>query len=88
MSKRKASASEGISSNYATYEADVNSSKRTKVNAESKEYVPEEVISDPKKQSLHPLPCIIKDKEKDVDFVKRLGSTSCSLLFRIRMLNL
>ena len=58
MSKRKASASEGISSNYATYEADVNSSKRTKVNAESKEYVPEEVISDPKKKVFIPFPAL------------------------------
>ena len=73
MSKRKASASEKIASNYASDEAEVTSPKQTKFNAESKENVPKEVISDPKRQSLHPLlPCITKDKEKVEDFVKRL----------------
>ena len=72
MSKRKANDSERITSNYSAYDAYVTSSKRIKVHAESKEYVPEEVISDPKRQSLHPLPCMIKDKEKDEKFVKRL----------------
>ena len=73
MSKRKASASENIAINYASYEAEVTSPKQTKFNAESKENVPKEAISDPKRQSLHPLlPCITKDKEKVEDFVKRL----------------
>ena len=72
MSKRKASATEKIASNYASYEAEVTSPKQTKFNAESKENVPKEAISDPKRQSLHPLlPCITKDKEKDADFFKR-----------------
>ena len=72
MSKRKADDRERITSNYSAFDAYVNSSKRIKVHAESKEYVSEEVTSDPKRQSLHPLPCVIKDKEKDEDFVKRL----------------
>ena len=33
---------------------------------------PEEVISDPKRQSLHLLTCVIKDKESDEEFIKRL----------------
>ena len=48
MSKRKASATEKIASNYASDEAEVTSPKQTKFNAESKENVPKEVISDPK----------------------------------------
>ena len=74
MSKRKAIACERITSDFEAYEAYVtsSSSKRTKVSALSKEYVPEEVISDPKRQSLHPLTCVIKDKESDEEFIKRL----------------
>ena len=74
MSKRKAIACERITSDFEAYEAYVtsSSSKRTKVSALSKEYVPDEVISDPKRQSLHPLTCVIKDQERDEEFIKRL----------------